>query len=163
MATADRLRELVVPLLDERGLRLYDLELAGGVVRVLVDRDGGADIDAISELTRAISRALDEADPIAGSYTLEVSTPGLERPLRTPEHFAGAVGTEVRIKTIPGTEGDRRVDGVVASADAEGVTIRTHAGDEPQDRRLRYAEIERARTVFEWGPATGNQKKRSRT
>src|SRR3546814_9850277 len=76
--------EIIAPLVEAAGLDLYDLELAGGVLRVLVDREGGADIDAISKLTRATSRALDEHDPIAGSYTLEVSTPGLER--RSEEH-----------------------------------------------------------------------------
>src|SRR3546814_5125530 len=113
MAAADRVHEIIAPLVEAAGLDLYDLELAGGVLRVLVDREGGADIDAISKLTRATSRALDEHDPIAGSYTLEVSTPGLERPLRTPQHYAGAVGTTVKVKTRPGTEGDRRAEGTV--------------------------------------------------
>src|SRR3546814_20090462 len=72
MAAADRVHEIIAPLVEAAGLDLYDLELAGGVLRVLVDREGGADIDAISKLTRATSRALDEHAPIAGGYTHEV-------------------------------------------------------------------------------------------
>ena len=98
MSAADRVREIVAPLVTAASLELYDLELHGGVVQVLVDAPGGADIDAISRLARAISRALDEHDPIDGTYTLEVGTPGLERPLRHPVHFAGAIGTSVKVK-----------------------------------------------------------------
>jgi ribosome maturation factor RimP len=150
MSTAERVQHLVAPLLDAAGLDLYDLELAGGVLRVLVDKEGGADIDAISGLARAISRTLDEHDPIDGRYTLEVSTPGLERPLRTPAHFRGAVGADVKVKTLPQVEGDRRVEGQVTEAGDDGVTITSADGGA---RTLRYDEIERARTVFVWGPS----------
>jgi ribosome maturation factor RimP len=152
--TVERVRALVEPLVAEADLSLYDLDLAGGVLSVLVDAPGGADIDAISRLARTISRALDEDDPIEGKYALEVGSPGLERPLRTPAHFAGAVGTSVKVKTKPGVEGDRRVEGTIAAADEAGVTI--------GDRTISYDDIERARTTFEWGsPAkpTRHQKK----
>jgi ribosome maturation factor RimP len=151
MATADRVQELITPLLAQADLDLYDLELAGGVLRILVDRAGGADIDAISTLARAISRALDEHDPIQGHYTLEVSSPGLERPLRTPAHFAAAVGDTVKVKTVATAEGDRRIEGVVTAADDDAVTIRAADGTE---RAVAYDHIERARTTFEWGPAS---------
>src|SRR5690606_36006084 len=123
MSTTQRVEPLVTPVLDAAGLELYDLELAGGVLRVLVDREGGADLDAIAAVTRALSRARDEHDPIQGRYTLEVSTPGLERPLRTATHFRKALGAEVKVKTRPGVEGDRRVDGTVTAADDEGATV----------------------------------------
>ncbi len=156
MSAADRVRDLVAPLVESAGLRLYDLELSGGVLRVLVDREGGADMGAISDLTRAVSRALDEHDPIQGSYTLEVSTPGLERPLRLPEHYAGAVGATVKVKTLPGVEGERRVEGRITHADDAAVTLRAADGSE---RTLRYDEIERARTTFEWGPTPKHERK----
>lgn len=153
MATvADRVAAIVAPTVESMGLDLYDLEHAGGVLRVLVDKPGGVDLDAITAATRAVSRALDEADPIAAAYTLEVSSPGLERPLRTAEHFAAAAAKEesVRIKTKPGVEGDRRFDGTVTDTTADGFTVRLAGGS---TRTLRYDEVERARTVFEWGPA----------
>jgi ribosome maturation factor RimP len=156
MSTADRVQELITPLLVAAGLDLYDIDLNGGVLQVLVDREGGADIGAVAKLARSISRALDEHDPIDGTYTLEVSTPGLERPLRTPDHFARAIGTTVKIKTKPGSEGDRRLEGTVASADDDAVTV---TGTDGTQRTFRYDEIERARTTFEWGGAAKQERK----
>lgn len=156
MTVADRVRDIVLPLLADRDLGLYDVEMAGPVLKVVVERPGGLDLDALSDATRAVSRALDEADPIAGSYTLEVTSPGLERTLRTPAHFAAAVGETVKVKVLAGAaglDGDRRVAGVLAAADDDGITVRS--GDDagtPIERHLPYGDIERARTVFEWGP-----------
>ncbi|HET6950576.1 MAG TPA: ribosome maturation factor RimP [Acidimicrobiales bacterium] len=155
MTVAERVRDLVQPLLADRDLDLYDVELAGPVLRVVVDRPGGLDLGVLSDATRAVSRALDESDPIPGHYTLEVTTPGLERALRTPWHFARAVGETVRIRTVAGSAGeDRRVAGVLSAADDDGITVRTGTDDAgaPVERRLPYADIERARTVFAWGP-----------
>lgn len=148
-STTDTVARLVLPLLEPHGLQLYDVEHAGGTLRVLVDRAGGVDLDLLAQLTRELSTALDAADPLPGRYTLEVSSPGLERPLRRPDHFSAAVGTRVRVKTRAGTEGDRRAEGPLVSADEEGIAIEGEGGL----RRLGYAEIERARTVFEWQPA----------
>ena len=156
--TVDRVRELVAPLVADADLDLYDLDLTGGVLSVLVDAPGGADIDAISRLARSISRTLDEHDPIQGTYALEVGSPGLERPLRTPAHYAGAVGSTVKVKTRPGIEGDRRVEGTIASADATSVTLR---GDDGHERTIPYDDIERARTTFEWGTAAKPDRKKA--
>ena len=152
MSTPERVRALVEPLVADLDLELYDLEYAGGVVRVTVDRSGGVGMDAIAELTRSLSRAFDEQDPIDGHFTLEVSSPGLERTLRTPAHFATAVGTRVSIKALPDLEGARRFSGTL---EAVGDTDITVALDEPSGttRVIAFDDIERARTVFEWGPA----------
>ena len=99
MSTVERVRDVVEPILAARSLELYDIELAGGAVRVVVET---SDLEAIAQLTRAISRALDDADPIPDRYTLEVSSPGLERTLRTPAHFRGAIGSVVSIKNHSG-------------------------------------------------------------
>jgi ribosome maturation factor RimP len=88
---------------------------------------------------------------VAGRYTLEVSSPGLERPLRRPDHFRGAVGDRVTVKTVPGTEGERRVTGVLQAADEDGITVHP---DQGEDRRLAYAEVAQARTLFDWGTTT---------
>ena len=155
MSAAERVQVLVAPILEAEGLELYDLQLDGPLLRVLVDRDGGADIDAIARVSRALSRSLDEHDPIEGRYTLEVSTPGLERPLRTPDHFARATGSTVKVKTRPGTDGERRVEGIITAADDTAVTVQDEAGE---SRTVRYDDIERARTVFVWGPAPQERK-----
>ena len=151
MAVVDRVRDLCLPILDELDLDLFDLQHEGGRLVVSVDRDGGVDMEVIAEATRRISRTLDEHDPVPGRYTLEVSSPGLERRLRTPDHYRWAVGRQVRVKARPGTDGDRRVDGVLVEVDDEGVTVRPDDPDQP-DRRLAYDDVEKARTVFEWGP-----------
>jgi ribosome maturation factor RimP len=160
VAVVDRVRDLVQPLLTERDLDLYDVELAGRELRIVVEpghAGGSLDLDAISDVTRAVSRALDAADPISSAYTLEVTSPGLERTLRTPHHFTRAVGENVKVKTRPGApeaDSERRVAGVLAAADDDGITVRTGVDDEgtPVERRLAYDDIERARTTFEWGP-----------
>jgi ribosome maturation factor RimP len=151
MAISDKLHAIVDPICAELALELVDLEYSGGVVRVTVDREGGIDMEAIAAATRAISRAFDEHDPISGKFLLEVSSPGLERTLRTPAHFQRAVGSKVRIKTKPGLEGDRRIDGTLRAADDDGVTI-VVADPDGSERHVRYDDVERARTVFEWGP-----------
>jgi ribosome maturation factor RimP len=165
MSVADRVRDLVPPLLDDRDLDLYDVEMQGPVLRVVVDSPpgsgGGLDLDVLADATRAVSRALDQADPITGRYTLEVTSPGLERTLRRPEHFERAVGETVKIRTVASVSDERRVEGQLVSADDSGVVVRTAADDgTASDQRLAYHDIERARTVFEWGPATPRSGKR---
>lgn len=159
MGTSERIAELVEPILLERGHELYDVEMTGATVRVLVDRQGGVALDDLEQISREVSAAIDDADPMPDRFYLEVSSPGLERPLRRPGHFASAVGTKVKIKTNPSVEGDRRIDGVLSAADDSGIIVDTESGP----HRLAYDEIERARTVFEWGgnPKPGTTKKRS--
>ncbi|MGH9282057.1 MAG: ribosome maturation factor RimP [Acidimicrobiales bacterium] len=146
MDPATRVRELVEPVLAADGLELVDVQFASGTLQVFVDRPGGIDLDTISAVSTSVSRLLDQHDPVPGGrYTLEVSSPGLERPLRRPDHFRRFVGSTVAVRTHPDVEGERRVEGSLESADDEGVVV---AG-----RRLRYDEIDRARTVFAWGAA----------
>ncbi|HJL76786.1 MAG: ribosome maturation factor RimP [Acidimicrobiales bacterium] len=146
----DRVGSLVAPLCDRVGVELLDIDYDGGVVRVTVDHPDGVGMDAIAALTREVSRALDHEDPVKGRYTLEVSSPGLERTLRRPGHFVRAIGSTVTVKTLPGTDGDRRVQGILESADEGGITLRTA---EDVVRVLRHDEIQKARTVFEWTSA----------
>jgi ribosome maturation factor RimP len=151
MATAEeRVKALVVPIIADLGLDLYDFEYAGGVVRVTLDKPGGVDLEAIALATRLISREMDHVDPISGRYTLEVSSPGLERNLRTPSHFQRIVGWTVNVRTHASVQGDRRAQGVLSAADDDGITVTFTEGKELLERRLAYGDIERARTVFEW-------------
>ena len=138
----ERVRSAVEPPLSAQGFEVVDVERQGGVLRVTVDRPGGIDLDAVTEATRLVNEVLDRHDLLGTQTSLEVSSPGVERPLRTPEHFRRFVGTDVAVKTRPGTEGDRRLAGVLETVDEEGVVV---AG-----RRLAYADIEKAHTVFVW-------------
>ena len=150
---AERVAAAVAPVLADLDLLLHDVEHTGTTIRVTIDTvdpAGRLDVDSLAAATRAISRLMDELDPLDGAYTLEVSSPGLERPLRTPAHFIRAVGSEVNVKTVPGTEGERRLAGTVAAADETTVTLTLSDGS---SRTLPYEAIERAPTTFAWGPA----------
>ena len=162
MATVpERVTAIVAPLVEGLGLDLYDIDHTGAGLRVLVDREGGVDLEAITAVTRAVSRALDEADPFDAAYTLEVSSPGLERPLRTAEHFVAASGRgeRVRIKTKPGIDGERRIEGTLVDVDDSGLSLRL---DDGSTRALLLDDIDRARTVFAWGPAPRPGKPKTR-
>jgi ribosome maturation factor RimP len=150
MSAAEAIRDLVAPIVDHKGLELVDVEAARGLVRIYLDKPGGIDLEAITDATEDISRALDDRDPIPGSYTLEVSSPGLERPLKTPEHFQRFVGTPVTIRTHAETDRrERRLSGLLVRADDDGIEVEDEDGT---THRVAYGEVERARTVFEWGP-----------
>ncbi len=145
MDQATAVRELIESPLSDKGTEVFDVEFTGGRLVVTVDRSGGIDLEALTEATRLISELLDEHDPIpADRYLLEVSSPGLERSLRTPEHFTRALGETISIKVNPEVEGDRRHQGLLEVADTDGVTV--------GGRRFAYGDIDKARTVFEWGP-----------
>jgi ribosome maturation factor RimP len=157
MAIVDRVRELVLPIIEAESVELYDIEHNGGALRIFVDDPDrvlgdtgtGIDIEVIKRISRGISHLLDEVDPIPGRYTLEVSSPGLERSLRTVDHFRKAVGSVVKIKTRPDAEGDRRIEGeLIAVADDDHIEVAV-AGE---TRLVSIADINKARTVFEWGP-----------
>jgi ribosome maturation factor RimP len=139
------------PLLEARGLDLVDVELHGAQLTVFVDREGGVGLDELGDATREVSAALDEIDPIPGRYTLSVSSPGLERRLRTPAHVARAVGETVTLRVDSGTSEVRRITGTLAAADETGCTL-TGPDVPGGELRVEYDQIERARTVFEWGP-----------
>ena len=138
------------PVVTDVGLELVDVEMKSGVLQVTVDREGGVDLEALTVANRAVSAVLDEVDPIPGRYSLEVSSPGIERTLRTPTHFAKAVGTTVSVKTRPQVPGERRRRGILVAADDDGFTLDVEGADgEPV--RLAYGDVDRARTVFVWG------------
>jgi len=152
MAMEDRIRPLVVSVAEEHDAELYDLQFEGGVLKVFLDREEGVDMETIGSVSREVSRLLDHHDPIPGSFTLEVSSPGLERRLRTAEHFIRAIGETVKVKTIAGLEGDRRFKAPIAGADDTEVTFDMADGEV---RTLTHDQIERARTVFDWDSIDG--------
>jgi ribosome maturation factor RimP len=161
MATTDETTDLagaLSPLLEARGLDLVDVEMHGAQLTVFVDREGGVGLDELGAATKDVSAALDEIDPIPGRYILSVSSPGLERRLRTPAHFARALGEKVTVRVNAGTADVRRLTGTLAAADASGCTL---TGPEVPEGEIRiaYDDIERARTVFEWGPAPKKSEK----
>ena len=151
MGALEEVRDLAQAVARRRSLRLWDVEMGGQpgrhVVRVFVDADGGIDLDTVAEVSEELSRGLDLTDPIPGRYTLEVSSPGLERTLKSPEHFELSVGTKVIVKTKEPVVGNsHRIEGLLEEAGDASVTI--DVGSEHVD--VPYDEIKSARTVFEW-------------
>ena len=153
MADDTRLWQVLEPYLAAEGVELDDLEVRGRgrgrMLRVVVDADGGVGMDRIAELSRGLSRLLDEADPIDDSYTLEVTSPGLERRLRRPAHYRKAVGRDVVITTSEPIDGSTSHRGVVAEADDDAVAVDV----EGALRRIPLASVAKARTVFRWESA----------
>jgi ribosome maturation factor RimP len=148
--------ELLRPSVEGVGVELVDVEFRSGVLQVTVDRDGGVDLEALTAVNRVVSAELDVTDPIPGTYSLEVSSPGIERPLRRPAHFTRAVGQPVTVKTRPQVEGDRRRRGRLVAADDEGFEVEVDGARV----RLGYGDVDSVRTVFEWG---GQDKPGART
>lgn len=118
LSTAERVRQLAEPLADELGLSIWDVQFvkegAEWYLRVLIDKDGGVTIDDCVDMTHALDPVLDEEDPISQEYMLEVSSPGLERKLTRPEHFAASIGMPVRARLIrPLEDGTRTLEGIL--------------------------------------------------
>jgi ribosome maturation factor RimP len=151
----DRVHLLVDPIASDLELDVYDVERRGSTIRITLDTIAGAEsgitLDTLSLATRLISREMDHEDPIAGHYTLEITSPGLERPLRTPAHFQREVGKAITVRLRDSTADPRRIGGHLISADEEQITIRL-ADTDDIDRSVRITEIDKARTVFEFGP-----------
>jgi ribosome maturation factor RimP len=155
------LTDALSPVLEARGLDLVDVEVHGASLTVFVDREGGVGLDELGEATREVSAVLDEIDPMPGRYTLSVSSPGLERRLRTPAHFARAVGESVTVRVHAGTAEVRRINGTLVAADDTGCTV--GGPDVPEGEvRIPYDQIDRARTVFDWGPEPRGTKGRAK-
>lgn len=142
---------LVEPYLAAERLELDDLELSGRgrgrVLRIIVDGEG-VGVDRLAELSRGISRLLDDEPGLQDAYRLEVSSPGLERRLRRPSHYRKSIGREVVVKSA-GTEHNATHRGLLTDTDGTGFTIETEQG--PVD--LSYEDVISAKTVFRWEKA----------
>jgi len=170
-AVNDAILALVTPIVSDLKLDLYDLEFNGGILKITVDTppgsDGGVTLDQLALVTRLVGRDFDFHDPIPGHYTLEVSSPGLERTLRTAEHFRREVGKTVNIRLRANVDGARRVQGVLIASDDTTATVRLDDKD-LTERVVEIGMIDRAKTVFQWEkgekltPSTGGPKSKAK-
>jgi ribosome maturation factor RimP len=152
-----RVWELVEPLALSEGLELVDVQYRpeGGrtVLRLLIDRPaGGVTLDQLAALSREVSDLLDAHDVIHGRYHLECSSPGLDRPLVRPAHFARAVGARVRVRTRQPLEQRRQFRGVLESTTDDGVTVRDTAG---LAVFVPFDAIEKANIEYDFARPTG--------
>lgn len=151
-ASRDRLVELVEPIVAEAGLDLEGVTVSPAgkrrLLRVVVDRDGGVGLDETSELSRALSDALDRSDAMGeGPYTLEVTSPGVDRPLSEERHWRRAQGRLVRVPLRQGGE----VTGRVVAADGAGVSLDVGG----TRRALDYDELGRGQVQVEFRRGDG--------
>src|ERR1700677_5071538 len=119
MASSEQIRHVAAPLLAAAGLELWDVEVSRDVLRVLVDRPGGVDLEALTAASHALSPLFDSRDDLVppGHYQLEVSSPGVERTLRTAEQYRRYLGSAISVKTSVAIDGARRFSGVLTAAD----------------------------------------------
>ncbi len=159
----DALRAPIEDWLAAEQLELFDLELLGRgpgrILRVTIDsreEGGSVDVDRLAELSGGLSRLVDTL--VDGDFQLEVSSPGLERPLRSPRHYVRSVGREVALKVADG-EGTQVVKGKISAADEATVTIES----EGLASTFAYESVVSGRTVFRWEPTPKPGKKRKPT
>jgi ribosome maturation factor RimP len=136
---------------SRHAVEVLELELRGRgraqVLTVVLDADEPVEADVVERVSQELSRALDQADPLPGSYTLEVSTPGLGRPLQSGRDFRRQRGHEVRIvRGAPGAGATSSLQGVVLAADDQAVTLDV-AGSEV---RVPLSDVVRGKVVLPW-------------
>src|SRR5215471_9025938 len=144
-ALRERLIDLIEPLLGRLGYELVELEYAAGrstaMVRLFIDRPEGIRVEDCERVSREVAALLDVEDPIPTAYTLEVSSPGFDRVLRTPAHFARFVGERVFVELRAPRAGRRRYTGTLLTVNDSGITVEV----DKQQVEVPFGEIGKAR------------------
>jgi ribosome maturation factor RimP len=152
MGSPEFLEALVGPAVEAAGFRLVRLRLMGGkhkTLQIMAERpDGTMNVEDCAELSRALSEALDAADPISDDYTLEVSSPGIDRPLTAPEDFARFAGHEVRLELHAPMDGRKRFKGLLIGLDARDIIVDASGAIGTARMRFPFNEIAEAKLVL---------------
>lgn len=152
-----KLWELCEAQLATSGLELDDLRVSGRgprLLRITIDRRGGVDVDTLADASRSLSRRLDKVDLFDGPYSLEVTSPGLERSLRRHRHYAKSIGRNVTVNTSVEVAGSRHHRGVLEAVGEEDFVVTVDG----VPRRIAFDQVHAAKTRFEWN----RQKKSAR-
>lgn len=148
---AGTVRELILPVAEELGLLLWDVEYVKEgtkmILRVTIDKEDGVGIEDCETMHRAIDPILDEADPIEGAYYLEVSSPGIERDLRTDEHIMMSLGERVEIRLYAPVNGSKSFSGILADYKDGKIALETAGGSLSFER----SAVSKMKTVFDFG------------
>ncbi|MFA5788181.1 MAG: ribosome maturation factor RimP [Actinomycetota bacterium] len=146
----ESLRELVCQAAEGLGVEVLDVELARSgrtrALRVVIDRDEGVDLDTITQVSEVLSRALDRENSIPERYVLEVSSPGIDRPLRTQRDFRRQAGRMARVRTVEGFAGPREMDGEIVRGQDDAVVLKV-AGEEIL---VPYEQVASAKVILPW-------------
>ena len=141
-------REAIAPTVDSLGYRIWDIDFkkigADYHLEITIDHERGINIEDCEKVHRAIDPILDEVDPIEGFYYLEVSSPGIERELRTPEHILACIGMRAQAKLFTAVNGMKAVLGEIVSYEEDTLTLRTESGEVS----LKKNQISRLETVY---------------
>lgn len=125
--------QLAEPIAKENGCYIYDVEFVreGGIyfLRIYADKDGGITVDECEQISRALSKKLDEADPIKNNYYLEVSSPGIERKLKTPEHFERYIGETIDIGLYKAINGSKLITAELVGFEGGVITVKLSDGE----------------------------------
>ncbi|HEY7716284.1 MAG TPA: ribosome maturation factor RimP [Candidatus Binatia bacterium] len=151
-ATVARIWELAAPLAEMQQMEIIDIELrregsrSGRVLRLYLDKAGGPNMEDLSRVSRELSALLDEHDFIEGAYTLEVSSPGINRPLKQPEHFKRFIGKTVRVRTRDLVQGRRSFLGPLLEVRNDTIAL-----DQDGTRiEIPFAVIEKSNYEHDW-------------
>ena len=140
--------ELIAPTVEALGLQLWGVEHAQqgkfSVLRIFIESDAGITIDDCEKVSRQVSAILDVEDPIAGEYTLEVSSPGLDRPLFSVPQFEQFQGSEVDVRLRKPLDGRRKFKGLIASVKGDVICVQVDG----EDFQLSHSDIEKANLVY---------------
>lgn len=159
MATADRLNDLLKPLVEGLGYEFVGLEYAGNpkqsVLRIYIDSDEGVGLSDCEYVSREAAAMLDVEDPISGQYNLEISSPGLDRPLFTPDQYERYSGKEIKVTLFAPENGRRKFKGAIVRLDGEQLVMQVD-GEEVQ---IRFENIAKARLVPDYDAVMASGKK----
>ena len=150
MKTTEVVEQLLQPTVEALGFELCDVEFVkeygNWVLTLYINREGGVDLDDCERVSRAVDPILDEADPIADPYMLEVSSPGIERELIRDSHYQWAVGETVELRLFAPLNGARALRGTLIGFDKETVTLSQNGTENTIERK----NISKANTVFDF-------------
>ena len=145
---AERVYSLIRKTVEEQGVSLWDVrfikEGASWYLRIYIDKPDGITIDDCTNVSHAVDPIIDSADPIDVSYYLEVCSPGIERELTRPEHYAAMLGKKISVRLYKAKDGTKELTGLLKSSDKDGIVL-----DCGEDTALTYKEISKSVVLYE--------------
>lgn len=145
----EKIEKLIQPVLDKEGIELVDIEFKprrnGSVLTIYIDKEGGVDLETCKRVSELISPILDVYDLIKSRYYLEVSSPGIERPLKKVKDFQRFVGSEVSVNTFNKIRGRKKFKGLLEKADENSIVVKV----DEEKYEIPYSEISKANLMVE--------------
>ncbi|MFU0790986.1 ribosome maturation factor RimP [Virgibacillus proomii] len=146
--------ELVLPILEQKNLELVDIEYVkegkNWFLRVYIDKDGGVDITECGEVSEQLSERLDEADPISEAYFLEVSSPGVERPLKTKRDIANSINQYIHVKLYEPINGEKTYEGELINYSDDVLTVEYRVKTRKKTVEIPFDKIAKARLAVKF-------------